>query len=88
MKSKQSKDLISILLLGLVMVGLGVLLVNYFGKGSKSREETVEMYNQFVAEFDESGKTSLKNTDEVTDYIFPIDLNTGFGNDNPFLGND
>lgn len=84
MKSKQSKDMLSIITLGVVLTIIGVFLVNYLSGSGEERQETVEVYPSFTAEFDQSGKEVLLNNDEVKDFVFPFDLDSGFGNDNPF----
>jgi hypothetical protein len=83
MKSKQAKDLFSLIALGVVLTIIGIVLVNYLGGGSKAREEKVEVYDSFAAEFDQSGKEILLDTNEVKDFVFPFDP-SGFGNTNPF----
>lgn len=84
MKSKLSKDLWSIIALGVIFIIIGFLLVNYLGGGSKERSEEVEVFDSFGADFDAAGKQVLLNTTEVKDFVFPVDLERGFNNTNPF----
>lgn len=83
----KTKDIVSLAILGIILIIIGVLLSNHFGKGSKARTAEVEIVQPIEATFDEEGKQMLLNKDAaqaVQSFSVPVDLSQGLGNTTPF----
>ncbi len=85
----KTKDIISLVILGIILVVLGTFLSGHLSKGSHQRTAQVEVVQPIDPTFSSSARDVLLGKDDqtkATDYSAPLNLKNGFGNTNPFRG--
>ena len=84
----KTKDLISLGVLAVVLIVIGTFLVGKIS-GAKQRTAEVEIITPISPEFDGAAQAVLLGRDTSRPaeiFSAPINLEQGFGNNNPFRG--
>lgn len=80
------KDLLALIVSGVLFTVVGIFLVNQFGSGPNRAE--VENVQAITPEFDNEGIRLITGEGEIKIRDFTPPVNTkGVGNNNPFNGN-
>lgn len=83
------KDVVALIFLAVILVIVGSVLINYFGKGKKTRTATIEVVRPIDPTFNSQAKVILLGNDKkypVETFSAPVNLNQGLGNTSPFSG--
>ncbi len=84
----KTKDILALVVLGIVLVALGSFLVSRFGRGGKARTASIEVVQPIDPNFDDAARQILlgrNNRFQAASFSSPsFDFSQGFGNTNPF----
>ena len=86
----KSKDIIALAVLGVVLIVVGSLLINYFGNSKTKRTAEIEVVRPIDPSFNQKAREILQGKDPkypVATFSAPPDTQQGFGNTSPFTGN-
>lgn len=83
------KDIVALVFLAFILVVVGTVLINYFGKGKKTRTAEIEVVRPINPTFSSEAKVILLGNNKqypVETFSAPVNLNQGLGNTSPFSG--